>query len=118
MSFTIYTFNDGYPLYLLMNGLRTYFSSSTWGSLVFLAVSVLTLIGILTVQQRSVLGYGRAYAGPLLFYCLLFIPTAQLRIQDEWSGGAYSVDKMPLAVAIPLAVSLTIEKSLLDMVGQ
>ena len=60
MSFTIYTFNDGYQLYLLMNGLRTYFSSSTWGSLVFLAVSVLTLIGILTVQQRSVLGYGRA----------------------------------------------------------
>ena len=118
MSFTIYTFNDGYPLYLLMNGLRTYFSSSTWGSLVFLAVSVLTLIGILTVQQRSVLGYGRAYAGPLLLYCLLFIPTAQLRIQDEWSGGAYSVDKMPIAVAIPLAVSSTIEKSLLDMVEQ
>lgn len=118
MNFTIYTFNDGYPLYLLMNGLRTYFSSSTWGSLVFLAVSILTLIGVLTVQQRSLIGYGKAYAGPLLLYCLLFIPTAQLRIQDEWSGGAYSVDKIPIAIAIPLAVSSTVEKSLLDMVEQ
>ena len=118
MSFTIYTFNDGYPLYLLMNGLRAYFSSSTWGSLVFLAVSILTLIGVLTVQQRSLIGYGKAYAGPLLVYCLLFIPTAQLRIQNEWGGGAYSVDKMPIAIAIPLAVSSTVEKSLLDMVEQ
>ena len=46
------------------------------------------------------------------------IPTAQLRIQDEWSGGAYSVDKIPIAIAIPLAVSSTVEKSLLDMVEQ
>ncbi len=111
MHVTVYGFNDSYPLYLALNGLRHYFDSSTWGSLIFLTVSVLLLIGVLTVQQRSILGYGKAYAGPLLLYCLLFVPTAQVRIQDEWSGQAYSVDKMPLAVALRLPAGMRFFKS-------
>ena len=118
LSFTVYTFNDSYPLYLHLNGLQTFFASSAWTSMLFLAVSGITLIGVLTVQQRSLLGYGKAYAGPVLLYALLFLPTAQLRIEDQWSREAYTVDKVPVALAIPLSAVSVIEKNIVDLVDK
>lgn len=118
MSLTVYAFNDAYPLYLHLMGLRSFFSSPEWTSMIFLTVSLVTLIGVLTVQQRSLLGYGKAYAMPVLLYALLFIPTAQLRIEDQWSKEAYSVDKVPVALALPLSASTIIEKNIVDLVDK
>ena len=116
MHFTVYTFNDGYPLYLFLTGLRSYLGSPEWSGLVFLMVSGLTLAGILMVRQISPLGYFKAYAGPLLLYALFFGQTAQIRIQDEWAHEAYTIDNMPVGVVIPLSVCSTVEKVVLDMV--
>ena len=116
MHFQVYCFNDGYPLYLFLSGLRSYFASPEWSGLVFLMVSGLTLAGILMVRQISPLGYFKAYAGPLLLYALFFSQTAQIRIQDEWAHEAYTIDNMPVGVAIPLSVCSTLEKVVLDMV--
>lgn len=116
MHFTVYTFNDGYPLYLFLNGLRSYFGSPEWSGLVFLMVSGLTLAGILMVRQISPLGYFKAYAGPLLLYGLFFRQTAQICIQDEWAHEAYTIDTMPVGGVIPLSVCSTVEKVILDMV--
>lgn len=118
MSLTVYAFNDAYPLYLHLMGLRSFFSSPEWTSMIFLTVSIVTLVGVLTVQQRSLLGYGKAYAMPVLLYALLFIPTAQLRIQDEWSKEAYTVDKVPVALALPLSASTILEKNIVDLVDK
>lgn len=116
MNFPVYCFNDGYPLYLFLNGLRSYFGSPEWSGLIFLMVSGLTLLGILMVRQISPLGYVKAYAGPLLLYCLFFGQTAQIRIEDEWAHEAYTIDSMPVGVAIPLSVCSTIEKNITTMV--
>ena len=62
------------------------------------------------------MGYFKAYAGPLLLYALFFGQTAQIRIQDEWAHEAYTIDNMPVGVAIPLSVRSTVEKVILDMV--
>ena len=62
------------------------------------------------------MGYFTAYAGPLLLYALFFGQTAQIRIQDEWAHEAYTIDNMPVGVAIPLSVRSTVEKVILDMV--
>ncbi len=118
MSLTVYAFNDAYPLYLHLMGLRSFFSSPEWTSMVFLTVSLVTLIGVLTVQQRSVIGYGKAYAMPVLLYALLFIPTARLKIEDQWSRDAYSVDKVPVALALPLAATTILEKNIVDLVDK
>lgn len=116
MHFLVYTFNDGYPLYMFLSGLRSYFGSPEWSGLVFLMVSGLTLAGLLMIRQISPLGYFKAYAGPLLLYALFFGQTAQIRIQDEWAHEAYTIDNMPVGVAIPLSVCSTVEKVILDMV--
>ena len=118
MTLTVYAFNDSYPLYLHLMGLRSFFSSPEWTSMVFLTVSLVTLIGVLTVQQRSLLGYGKAYAMPVLLYALLFIPTARLQIEDQWSRDAYSVDKVPVALALPLAATTILEKNIVDLVDK
>lgn len=118
MSLTVYAFNDSYPLYLYLMGLRSFFASPEWTSMIFLTVSLVTLAGILTVQQRSLLGYGKAYAMPVLLYALLFIPTVQLRIEDQWSKDAYTVDKVPVALALPLAASTILEKNFVDLVDK
>lgn len=118
MSLTVYAFNDAYPLYLFLMGLRSFFASPEWTSMIFLTVSLVTLAGVLTVQQKSLLGYGKAYAMPVLLYALLFIPTAQLRIQDEWSKEAYTVDKVPVALALPLAASTILERNFVELVDK
>ncbi|CAK7027450.1 MAG: hypothetical protein DELT_02634 [Desulfovibrio sp.] len=118
MSLTVYAFNDAYPLYLHLMGLRSFFSSPEWTSMIFLTVSLVTLAGVLTMQQRSLLGYGKAYAMPVLLYALLFIPTAQLRIEDQWSKEAYTVDKVPVALALPLSASTILEKNFVDLVDK
>ncbi len=116
LNLTIHAFNDGYPLYLFLNGLKHYFGSSDWSGLVFMAVSLLTLAGILAVKQVGIGGYAKAYAGPLLLYAAFFSQTATVNIQDEWSHEGFSVNGLPVAVALPLYVSTTLEKSMVDMV--
>lgn len=116
MDITVYAFNDSYPMYQFLNGIKSYFSSNEWSGLVFLSISVCLLIGLLTLNKISPLDYLKSFAGPLLVYAAFFIPNVTLNIQDEWKNTGYSVDNIPIIIALPLSFTSTLEKSLLDIV--
>lgn len=67
------------------------------------------------VRQISPLGYFKAMP---VHFCSMPCFSARLpnRIQDEWAHEAYTIDNMPVGVAIPLSVCSTLEKVVLDMV--
>ncbi len=117
-AFTVHCFNDAYPLYLLMNGVNSFFNSGDWTGYVFMAMSIVTLAGILAVKQIDPIGYLKAYGLPILLFCLFFAQTVTIHLQDEWSEEAYSVDNVPIVIALPLHVTSTIETIFVNLVDE
>ncbi len=117
-AFTVHCFNDAYPLYLLMNGMNSFFNSGEWTGYLFMAVSIVTLMGLLAVKQIDPLGYCKAYTLPLFLFFLFFAQTSTIHLQDEWSEEVYSVDNVPIVIALPLHVTSTVEKIFIDLVDE
>lgn len=116
MSFTVYCFNDAYPLYLFLNGLKSFLGSSEWSGYLFMVASVALLFGILAVKQIDAMGYFRAYTAPILLFHFFLAQPAQLRLEDQWANEAYSVDDIPIAIALPLHVTSSLEQIFVELV--
>lgn len=116
MSITVYCFNDAYPLYLFLNGLKSFLGSSEWSGYLFMVASVALLFGILAVKQIDAMGYFRAYTAPILLFHFFLAQPAQLRLEDQWANEAYSVDDIPIAIALPLHVTSSLEQIFVELV--
>ena len=117
----MYCFNDIEPLYRLLNGVVMFMQSDGFKVIIYIAMAVAMFLGLARAffHKDPALALVLGILMPLIIFMGLLRESTTLLMVDEFSltdsGAGYSVDDVPLGLALPLWISSNLEKYIVDL---
>ena len=117
MSVVIHGFQDTQELNDALLTVCHILGGSEWNGLVFTTFTFVIAWGLISARGMDPLALGKGIIAPILIYCAVMSATVNVNIVDNYyPSESYTVDDVPLGLALPLQLVSVIETNLIDEV--